>query len=147
VKEETMRKIRIRIAALAAAQTRRLVLALVVLVALAASSGALAAGEMAGKYTATINTPDEIEGKWILTLGPRGSYSVKWDGMLVARGKYSATAKTITLGPERGHSGCAGSGTYAYKKVGKTVSFTRKREAPSCGGRAAVLAHPFKKVR
>jgi hypothetical protein len=48
---------------------------------------------------------------------------------------------------ESADRGCGGSGTYAWKKSGKTLRFIRKRESPSCQGRAAVLAHPFTQVR
>jgi hypothetical protein len=67
------------------------------------------------------------------------------NGQQVARGSYSSTAKTITFSRERG-SGCTGVGTYAWRKSGKTMTFTRKREASSCQARAAVLAHRFTQV-
>jgi hypothetical protein len=72
---------------------------------------------------------------------------VSVNGQIASRGNYSATAKTVTFGRESGGSGCAGRGTYAWKKSGKTLRLIRKREAASCQGRAAVLAHRFTKVR
>jgi hypothetical protein len=72
---------------------------------------------------------------------------VALNGKAVSRGKYSATATTITFGRESGGSGCSGSGTYAWKKSGKTLKLARKREAASCQLRATILAHPFTQVR
>ena len=77
-----------------------------------------------------------------MKLANGGTFTVALNGQPLARGKYSATATTITFGRETG-SGCAGSGTYAWKKSGKTMRFIRKREHPTCQGRAAVLAHRF----
>ncbi len=125
-------------------RTERLACAAVVILALAVSSAALAAGGVAGTYTTRINSPLEIRGKWSLTLMKGGTYKVALNGKALARGTYSATATTITL---REPTGCGGSGTYAWKRSGKTMSFTRKRESPSCQVRAAVLAHRFTQVR
>jgi hypothetical protein len=121
-------------------------LAGVVMVALVLSSVAVAAGGVAGTYTTTIKSPSELKGKWVLTLAKSGTYAVAWNGETMARGKYSATATTITL-RESAAVGCGGSGTYAWKRSGKTMTFVRKREAPSCQARAAVLAHRFTQVR
>jgi hypothetical protein len=114
--------------------------------ALGLCSVALAAGGAVGTYTTTIKNPAQLKGKWTLALSKAGSFTAALNGEIVARGRYSATPKTITFGPERG-SACKGSGTYGWRKSGKTITFTRKREAASCEGRAAVLAHPFKQVR
>lgn len=118
----------------------------VILAALAMSSVALAAGGLSGTYTTTIKTPAQLKGKWVLTLSKGGSYTVAVDGQQVARGRYASTATTITLDRERG-SGCTGAGTYAWKKSGKTVTFTRKRESSSCQARALVLSRRFTQVR
>jgi hypothetical protein len=118
----------------------------VVVVALAASSVALAAGGLSGTYTTTIKSPAQLKGRWVLTFAQGGSYTVAVNGQPVARGRYTSTAKTITLDRERG-SGCTGAGTYAWKKSGTTVSFTRKRESGSCQARAAVLSHRFTRLR
>ena len=134
-------------AAQAAAHTKRFALAAAVTVALGVASVALAAGGLVGKYTTTISSPPQVKGKWSLTLVKGGAYTVAVNGDAVARGKYSATATRITFGRESGGSGCTGSGTYSWKKSGKTLRFTRIREAASCQGRAAVLAHRFTQVR
>jgi hypothetical protein len=119
-------------------------LAAVLVGAVVASSVALAAGGLAGKYTTTITSPSQLKGKWALTLTKTGMYTVALNGEVGAAGRYTATAKTITF---REPKGCGGSGTYAWKKSGKTLTFVRKREAPACQVRAAVLAHRFTQVR
>ena len=124
--------------------TKRFALAAVVIGALTVSSVALAAGGVVGTYTTTIKSPSELKGRWVLTLMKGGTYRVALNGRALARGTYSATATTITL---REPAGCGGSGTYAWKRSGKTMRFVRKREAPACQVRAAVLAHRFTQVR
>lgn len=124
----------------------RFALTAVLILTVGLASVALAASGLTGMYTTTIKNPAQIKGKWVLAFFEGGTYTVALNGKAVARGKYTATAKTITFVRETG-SGCTGSGTYAWKKVGNTLSFVRKREAPSCQGRAAVLAHPFAQVR
>ena len=110
------------------------------------SSVALAAGGLTGTYTTTVKSPTQLKGKWAITYAKNGTYAVAVNGETVARGRYSATPKTITLFGERG-SGCIGAGTYAWKKSGKTVTFTRKRESASCQARSLVLSHRFTQVR
>ena len=122
-------------------------LSLAVLIAMvAASSVALAAGGLVGTYSTTVKSPAQLKGKWAITFAKGGTYTVAVNGETVARGRYASTATTITLDRERG-SGCTGAGTYAWKKSGKTVTFTRKRESPSCQARAVVLSHRFTQVR
>jgi hypothetical protein len=123
-------------------RTMRCLGAPVVILAFSASSFAVAAGGVAGTYTATVKSPSEIKGKWTLTLAKGGTYTATLNGEDRARGKYSATATTITL-REPSASGCGGTGTYAWKRSGKTMTFTRKREVPACQARALVFAHPF----
>ena len=86
--------------------------------------------------------PAQIKGKWVLTFANGGTYKVALNGQLLARGTYSATATTITLREPAGN-GCGGSGTYAWKRSGKRLRFTRITESPKCAARAAVLAHTF----
>ncbi len=114
--------------------------------ALVASSAALAAGGLTGKYTTTISSPAQIKGKWTLTLAKSGVYTVALNGKIGARGRYSSTATTITF-REPASTGCGGSGTYAWKKSGSTLTFVRKRESSACQPRALILAHRFTKVR
>ena len=117
-----------------------------VIAMLAASSVAGASSGLTGTYTTTLKSPAELKGRWVLTFARGGSYTVQLNGQLVARGKHTSTAKTITLDREQG-SQCTGAGTYAWKKSGKTLSFSKKRESASCQGRALVLAHRFRQVR
>jgi hypothetical protein len=117
-----------------------------VIAMLAVSSVALAAGGLVGTYSTTVKSPAQLKGKWAITFAKGGSYTVRVNGEAVARGRYSSTATTITLDRERG-SGCTGAGTYAWKKAGKTVTFTKKRESASCEARAFVLSHRFMQVR
>jgi hypothetical protein len=115
------------------------------LAALVTSSVAVASGGLAGTYTTTIKSPAQLEGKWSLTFVKGGAFSVRLNGEVVARGRYTSTARTITL-RERG-SGCTGAGTYAWKRSGKTLTFAKKLETPSCQARALVLSHRFTQVR
>ena len=125
---------------------RGFMLAAAVIGALIVSSVALASSSVVGTYSTTVEKPSELKGKWVLKLANGGTFTVALNGQPLARGKYSATATTITFGRETG-SGCAGSGTYAWKRSGKTMRFIRKREHPTCEGRAAVLAHRFTQGR
>jgi hypothetical protein len=124
---------------------RRLTLAAAV-VALVASSAALAAGGVVGTYKTTIRNSGHLNGKWGLVLARGGSYTVSMNGAALARGSYAAAATTITFSGEK-NSGCSGRGVYAWTKSGNTLTFIRKRETASCKARAAVLAHSFTQVR
>ena len=126
--------------------TERIACVAVVILALAVSSVALAAGGVAGTYSTTIKSPAQLKGKWAITFAKGGTYTVAVNGQAVARGKYTSTARTVTLDREQG-SGCAGAGTYAWKRSGKTMTFVRKRETSSCQARALVLGHRFTLVR
>ena len=114
--------------------------------ALAISSVALASGGLSGTYQTTIKSPAQLKGTWSLAFAKGGKYTVAVNGQPVARGTYRSNATTITLDRERG-SDCKGAGTYAWKKSGKIVTFTRKRESASCQARAIVLSHRFTQVR
>lgn len=133
-------------AAAVAAETRQFALGIVVVVALGVCSVALAAGGVVGTYATTIKSPPELKGNWVVTFAKSGSYAVALNGKPLARGTYSATATTITV-REGADRGCGGSGTYAWKKSGKTLTFVRKRESASCKERAVVLEHRFTQVR
>jgi hypothetical protein len=124
----------------------RITLVSAVAAALAASSIALGAGGLEGTFATTIKSPAQLKGTWALVFAKGGKYTVVVNGKTGARGKYSATPRTITMFGERG-SECIGAGTYAWKRSGKTVTFTRKRESASCQVRALVLSHRFTKVR
>jgi hypothetical protein len=118
----------------------------VAMAALALAPGALGGGGVTGTYGATIKSPAQLKGKWVVALAKGGTYTVALNGERLARGTYSTTATTITF-REPSQSGCGGTGTYAWKKSGKTLRFVRKREVDRCQARAAVLAHPFTQLR
>ena len=126
---------------------RRSTAVVAALAALVLSSTALAAGGgLVGTYSTTVKSPAQLKGKWAITFAKRGTYTVALNGETVARGRYTSTATTVTLDRERG-SGCTGAGTYAWRNAGMIVTFTRKRESPSCQARALVLSHRFTQVR
>jgi hypothetical protein len=114
---------------------------------LALSSVALAGGTLAGKYATTIKSPAQFKGTWVLNLAKNGAYTVNDNGQVRIRGRYSTTGSRITFGHETGDGACAKSGTYAWKKTGKTLKFTRVSESPLCSGRSGVLAHTFTQQR
>ncbi len=134
-------------ALLAATQMKQLAIAASVVAALALSSVALAGGTLAGKYTTTIKSPAKFKGTWVLNLTKGGTYTVADNGQILIRGKYSTTRSKITFGHETGSGACAKSGTYTWKKTGKTLKFTRVHDSPLCSGRSGVLAHTFTQQR
>jgi hypothetical protein len=143
-KEKTMSKmLRRGCALMAATQTKQLAIAASLVAALALSSVALAGGTLPGRYTTTIKSPAEVKGTWVLNLANDGTYTVAGNGRVHIRGKYSTTGSKITFGHETGSGACAKSGTYTWKKSGKTLRFTRVSESPICSGRSGVLAHTF----
>ena len=147
-KEKTMKQIVPRGGALVAAtQMKQLAVAASVVAALALSSVALAGGTLAGKYTTMIKSPAEFKGTWVLNLATGGTYTVADNGQLLVRGKYSATGSKITFGHETGNGACAKSGTYSWKKTGKTLKFTRVSDSAVCSGRSGILAHTFTQKR
>ena len=127
-------------------KSRFAILATFGIVSLGVSTMALGAGGVAGTYRTTITKSNHLNGKWVLVLAKGGTYSVAQNGRILARGRYSATATTITFSREPA-SGCLGSGTYVWKKSGKTMTFVRKREAASCRARAEILGHRYIQVR
>jgi hypothetical protein len=122
---------------------KQLAAAVSVVAALAFSSVALAGGTLAGKYTTTIKSPAELKGTWVLNLAKGGTYTVVDNGRVVVRGKYTTTGSRVTFGHETGDGACAKSGTYSWKKTGKTLKFTRVHDSPLCSGRSGVLAQTF----
>ena len=110
---------------------KQLALAASLVAMLALSSVALATGSLAGKYTTSIKSPAQFKGTWVLNLAKGGTYTVD-NGQLLIRGMYSTNGSRITLGHETGDGACAKSGTYTWKKTGKTLKFTRVSESPVC---------------
>ena len=110
---------------------RRFTLAAAVVGALVVSSVALAAGGVAGTYKTTITNSGQLNGKWVAR-ARQGRHLHGGD-------ERQGTGSREILGDRdddhvraRAGSGCAGSGMYAWKKSGKTVTFIRKRETASC---------------
>jgi hypothetical protein len=136
-------------ALMAATQMKHLAIAAAasLVATLALSSLALAGGTLAGKYKTTIKSPGQFKGTWVLNLAKGGTYTVVDNGQLLIRGRYATTGSRITFGHETGSGACAKSGTYAWKKTGKTLKFTRVSESPLCSGRSGVLAHTFTQQR
>lgn len=125
---------------------KQLALAASLVAMLALSSVALASGTLAGKYTTSIKSPAQFKGTWVLTFAKGGNYTVD-NGQLLIRGRYSTNGSRITFGHETGDGACAKSGTYIWKKTGRTLKFTRVSESPVCSGRSGVLAHTFTQQR
>ncbi len=147
-KEKTMKQIVPRGGALVTAtQMTKLAVAASVVAALALSSVALAGGTLPGKYQTTIKSPAQFKGTWVLNLAKSGTYTVSDNGQLLIRGRYSATRSKITFGHETGKGACAKSGTYSWRKTGKTLKFTRVSESAASSGRMGVLAHTLTQKR
>jgi hypothetical protein len=143
-KEETMKQTVLRGAAPATTtQMKRLALAASVIAALALSSVAFAGGTLAGTYTTKITSPPEFKGTWVLNFAKGGTYTVADNGHILVRGKYSTTGAKLTFGHETGDGACAKSGTYTWRRSGKTLTFKRLSDPAACPGRRGVLAHTF----
>jgi hypothetical protein len=125
---------------------KQLALAASLVAMLALSSVALGSGTLAGKYTTSIKSPAQFKGTWVLTFAKGGTYTVD-NGQLLIRGRYSTNGSRITFGHETGDGACAKSGTYTWKKTGRTLKFTRVSESPVCSGRSGVLGHTFTQQR
>lgn len=122
---------------------KQLAMATSVVAALASSVVALAGGTLPGKYATTIKTPAQFKGTWVLNLAKGGTYTVD-NGQFVIRGRYVTAGSRITFAHETGDGACAKSGTYTWRKNGKTLTFRGVSESPACSGRSGILAHLFK---
>jgi hypothetical protein len=123
---------------------KRFTIAAFVVVVLALSSSvALAGGSAAGRYATTIKSPAALKGTWVLNLAKSGTYTVATNNQIFIRGKYAVTGSKITFGRETGQGACPKTGTYTWKKSGKTLTFRRVSDSPACSGRSGVLAHTF----
>jgi len=123
-------------------QMQRLAMATSVVAALASSAVALAGGTLPGKYATTIKSPAQFKGTWVLNLAKGGTYTVN-NGQFVIRGRYATAGSRITFGHETGDGACAKSGTYTWRRNGKTLRFRGVSESPACSGRSGILAHSF----
>ncbi len=93
-----------------------------------------------GKYATTIKSPAQFKGTWVLNLAKGGTYTVN-NGQFVIRGRYATAGSRITFGRETGDGACAKSGTYTWRRNGKTLRFRGVSESPACSGRSGILAH------
>jgi hypothetical protein len=121
---------------------RHLAIAASIVAALLMASVALAAGTLAGKYTAKIVSPSSLKGTWVLNFATGGTYTVSDNGHVVIHGKYSATGSNATFSHETGPDACPSTGKYNWKRTGKTLKFVRINDA-KCVGRSGVLSHTF----
>jgi hypothetical protein len=121
---------------------RQLAIAASITAALVLASGALAAGTLAGKYTAKIASPASLKGTWVLNFAKAGTYTVSDNGHIVIHGKYSTSGSKVSLSHETGPAACASAGKYSWKRTGKTLKFTRISDT-ACVGRSGVLSHIF----
>ena len=111
------------------------------------TSVALAGGTAAGRYATTITSPAAFKGTWVLNLAKGGTYTVATNDKIFIRGKYAVTGSKITFGRETGQGACPKTGTYTWRKSGKTLKFTRVSDSPVCSGRSGVLAHTAAQLR
>jgi len=86
-----------------------------------------------------------LKGTWTITFNrSRLSYKVVGPfGSLTGKNRYSGSQ--ITFYKESEGTICPGAGVYRYRLTGRTLKFTKVREA--CGPRAIVTARPtYRKV-
>jgi hypothetical protein len=93
-----------------------------------------------GKYRTTVKTPAALKGTWVLDFLKTGKYTITESGAVVVRGHFTSTSR-IYLSNETGPRACPEFGVYAWKRTGKTLTFTKVSDP--CVGRAAVLGHSF----
>jgi hypothetical protein len=121
----------------------------VVFAARAASSvGAASAAEatpLKGIYGTVIKSPNAgLNGTWLINFVADGTYVVvKEPGSktLLIGGSSAVSGNKVTLVDKAGPLRCRGSaatGTYSWKRSGKTLKFTRVKD--SCVGRPMVFA-------
>ena len=116
-------------------------IAMIAALALALPSVVLAARNLPlGKYRTSVKTPARLKGTWVLDFLKGGKYTITDNGAVVVRGHFNTTSR-VYLSGETGPAACPQFGVYSWKRVGKTLTFTKISD--SCAGRAAVLALPF----
>ena len=113
-------------------------------VEMALSPGAPAASRLSGKYRGQI-TSGFLKGTWTMTFNrSKLTYKVTGPfGSLTGHNKYNGSR--ITFYKESEGTICPGAGVYRYRLTGRTLKFTKIREA--CNPRAIVTARPtYRKV-
>ena len=117
--------------------------AVVIGIALVATSIASAGSALPGTYTTKIASPAQFRGTWDLTFTGSGTYTVVDSGKVLVRGRYTAAGSRITLAHEKGQGACAATGVYRWTRAGTTLRFARTSDSATCVGRRGVLAHTF----
>ena len=120
---------------------KRLAVAALTIAALALPSSVLAGGNLPlGTYRANVKVPATLKGIWVLSFAKGGKYTITDNGAVVVRGHFTSTSR-IYLSNEIGPAACPQFGVYSWKRMGKTLRFTKVSDP--CVGRAVVLGHPF----
>jgi hypothetical protein len=87
-----------------------------------------------------------MKGTWTIAF-KSGRYTVTDNGTTVIHGTYKISGDDVRLGHERGKDACPATGTYAFRRTGRTLKLTRVSDSnPNCTGRATVLASTFTKT-
>jgi hypothetical protein len=127
-------------------QMKRFALAVSVVLALALSSVALAAGTLSGTYKTKVTSTAEggfLKGTWTIKF-KNGTYTVTDNGKVVVHGKNTIKGSKITFQDTSGKFACVGSGTsgtYTFRLNGKQLTFTKVKESKKAcaAGRVIVL--------
>jgi hypothetical protein len=141
--EEIVHENTTRVTAGALSRIRRVAIASIAVVALAAAPTALAGVGLPGQYRTSIASPAQFKGTWVIRFAAAGTYTVVDNGHVLVRGRYSTSGSKITFGHETGEGACAATGTYTWTRSGASLRFARTHDAPACTGRAGILAHRF----
>lgn len=123
---------------------RRLTLFLVLAATLALPNAALAGGKLRGTYTTKVNATGQYTGTWTMNIFSGGKYTILLNNALLIRGTWTNLGSKITFGQESGAAACVPSGTYSWKRTGKTLKLTKVHDSAAlCAGRILVLSHTF----
>jgi hypothetical protein len=126
---------------------RRLTVFLVLAATLALSGAALAGGKLRGTYMTKVNNAGQFTGTWTMNIFGGGKYTILLNNALLIRGTWTNRGSKVTFGQESGAAACVPSGTYSWKRTGKTLKLTKVRDSAAlCAGRILVLSHPFTQV-
>lgn len=130
---------------------KRFAVAVAAVVALGLVPAALAAGTLAGKWTATVQGSTQfggaLNGKWVIKF-TAGAYHVSDNGHPVVHGKDTIAGHVITFKDSPGPNACPTKGKYKFTLNGTTLTFKRIHDSmsSSCIGRGIVLKQTFTKV-
>jgi hypothetical protein len=123
-----------------------------VLIALTATSVALASSTLSGSYTTKITGKGAktlkggLDGTWTIKL-KNGKYTVKLGKKSEVTGSYTIKGNKLKLTDTSGPAKCPGTGTYKFKISGNRATLTKVKDAKACVGREDVLAHKLTKVQ